>query len=195
MALWTVVVPLVFESDSVGGCSYASVAEVRRRGCSRHFRGFSPYDACLEREPQLPTRTSMTTILYPATGPTSGAPAQGARRSIGALPPHRFRSRPRWNATGLHERPFRLGVPGFVVAAPLFPLSNGNVPGGPDAGDVVNQPEDMSFVISSVLADSHSSSGPLAGLVNPNEVGAAGHSNGACTTLGLVANTCCSTRR
>jgi dienelactone hydrolase len=80
---------------------------------------------------------------------------------------------------------------GFVVAAPLFPLSNGNVPGGPDAGDVVNQPEDMSYVISSVLADSRSSSGALAGLVNPHEIGAAGHSNGAVTTLGLVANTCC----
>ena len=31
----------------------------------------------------------------------------------------------------------------------------------------------------------------MSGLVNPNEIGAAGHSNGAITTLGLVANTCC----
>ena len=80
---------------------------------------------------------------------------------------------------------------GFVVAAPLFPLSNGNVPGGPDAGDVVNQPKDMSYVISAVLADSLSPSGALSGLVDTKEIGAAGHSNGAVTTLGLVANTCC----
>ena len=80
---------------------------------------------------------------------------------------------------------------GFVVAAPLFPLSNGNVAGGPDAGDVVNQPKDMSFVIGAVLADSRLPSGILSGLVNPDEIGAAGHSNGAVTTLGLVANTCC----
>jgi dienelactone hydrolase len=80
---------------------------------------------------------------------------------------------------------------GFVVAAPLFPLSNGNVSGGPDAGDVVNQPEDMSYVISSVVADSQLHSGILSGLVNAHEIGAAGHSNGAVTTLGLVANTCC----
>jgi hypothetical protein len=34
-------------------------------------------------------------------------------------------------------------------------------------------------------------SGPLAGLVDREEIGAAGHSNGAITVLGLVANTCC----
>ena len=44
---------------------------------------------------------------------------------------------------------------GFVVAAPLFPLSNANVPVGPDAGHVVNQPKDMSYVIDSVLLRRH----------------------------------------
>ena len=65
------------------------------------------------------------------------------------------------------------------------------LPGGPDAGDVVNQPKDMSYVIGAVLSDSLSPSGALSGLVDPKEIGAAGHSNGAVTTLGLVANTCC----
>ena len=46
-------------------------------------------------------------------------------------------------------------------------------------------------MINDVLAASRASSGTLAGLVNPDEIGAAGHSNGAVTTLGLVANTCC----
>jgi hypothetical protein len=56
---------------------------------------------------------------------------------------------------------------------------------------VVNQPKDMSFVIGAVLGNSRESSGVLSGMVNPDEVGAAGHSNGAVTTLGLIANTCC----
>jgi hypothetical protein len=49
----------------------------------------------------------------------------------------------------------------------------------------------MSFVIDQVLKASAASAGPLSGLVDPNEIGAAGHSNGAITTLGLVANSCC----
>ena len=80
---------------------------------------------------------------------------------------------------------------GYVVAAPLFPLSSSETPGGPDGGDIGNQPADMSFVIGQVLKASSSPGGPLSGLVDPDEIGAAGHSNGAITTLGLVANTCC----
>jgi len=80
---------------------------------------------------------------------------------------------------------------GYVVAAPLFPLSSGQTPGGPDGGDIGNQPGDMSFVIDQVLSASAAVNGPLSGLVDPNEIGAAGHSNGAITTLGLVANSCC----
>ena len=77
------------------------------------------------------------------------------------------------------------------MAAPLFPLSSSETPGGPDGGDIGNQPGDMSFVIDQVLKASAASNGPLSGLVDPNEIGAAGHSNGAITTLGLVANSCC----
>ncbi len=82
-----------------------------------------------------------------------------------------------------------------MVAAPQFPLTNDHTPGGPDAGDVVNQPGDMSFVITSVLDASAHPNGTLSGLVNPDAVGAAGHSNGAITTLGLIANTCCKDQR
>jgi len=84
---------------------------------------------------------------------------------------------------------------GFVVAAPQFPLTNDHTPGGPDAGDVVNQPADMSFVMTSVVDASAHPNSILSGLVNRDEVGAAGHSNGAITTLGLIANTCCKDQR
>jgi dienelactone hydrolase len=143
--------------------------------------------------PQLPARTLVTMILYPATGPTGGAPTQGATPEKTAAPypliafAHGLGGTPQGYMNVLAA----WASQGFIVAAPLFPLSNGNVPGGPDAGDVVNQPQDMSFVISAVLADSRLPSAVLSGLVNPNDIGAAGHSNGAVTTLGLVANTCC----
>jgi dienelactone hydrolase len=143
--------------------------------------------------PQLPTRTLVTTILYPAIGPTGGAPTQGAtpEKAAGPYPLIVFAHGLGGTPQGYMNVLAAWASQGFVVAAPLFPLSNGNVAGGPDAGDVVNQPKDMSFVINAVLADSHSASGVLSGLVDPDEIGAAGHSNGAVTTLGLVANTCC----
>jgi dienelactone hydrolase len=143
--------------------------------------------------PQLPTRTLVTTVLYPATGPSGGVPAQGATPDTAAGPyplivfAHGLGGTPQGYMNVLEA----WASAGFVVAAPLFPLSNGNVAGGPDAGDVVNQPMDMSDVISGVLADSSAAQGPLSGLVNPKEIGAAGHSNGAVTTLGLVTNSCC----
>ena len=77
------------------------------------------------------------------------------------------------------------------MAAPLFPLSSSQTPGGPDGGDIGNQPGDISFVLDQVLSASTAPNGPLSGLVDRNEIGAAGHSNGAITTLGLVANSCC----
>jgi hypothetical protein len=73
----------------------------------------------------------------------------------------------------------------------LFPLSSNETPGGPDGGDIGNQPGDMSFVIDQLLKTSAAPNGPLSGLIDPNEIGAAGHSNGAITTLGLVADSCC----
>jgi dienelactone hydrolase len=78
---------------------------------------------------------------------------------------------------------------GYVVAAPTFPLSSSTSPCGAVAGDVVNQPQDMSFVITSVLRAAKGHDGPLAGLVDPEHIGAAGHSNGGITTYGLVGNT------
>ena len=72
---------------------------------------------------------------------------------------------------------------GYVVAAPRFPLGNANAPGGPDEDDIVNQPGDMSFVISQLLAASASGAGPLSGLVDPARIAVAGQSDGAMTAF------------
>ena len=148
-------------------------------------------------DPVEPSRTLVTTVWYPATGSPTRPPRPGAApdRSPGGYPLIVF-------AHGLGSDPLQYeklltywAAAGFVVAAPRFPLTSDRTPGGPDAGDVVNQPGDMSFVITSVLRTSARAGGVLSGMVDPAEVGAAGHSNGAITTLGLIANSCCRDRR
>ena len=52
---------------------------------------------------------------------------------------------------------------GYVVAAPIFPLGNGNAPGGPNESDLVNQPRDVSFVITRLLALSAHAGSALSG--------------------------------
>ena len=143
--------------------------------------------------PKLPQRTLVTTILYPAVGDaTTDTPTKGAApdKTGGPYPliifSHGFAATPSYYSSLLAH----WAAAGFVVAAPLFPLSGSDTPGGP-VSDLSNQPGDASFVVTSMLKASAGTKGALAGLIDPDEVGATGHSNGAVTTLGLVANTCC----
>jgi dienelactone hydrolase len=75
---------------------------------------------------------------------------------------------------------------GYVVAAPIFPRGNQYAPGGPDEADIVNQPRDVSFIISRMLAASAERQGPLAGLIDPNKIVVSGQSDGAETALAVA---------
>jgi pimeloyl-ACP methyl ester carboxylesterase len=75
---------------------------------------------------------------------------------------------------------------GYVVAAPRFPLENEYAPGGPDENDLVNQPRDVSFVISSLLALNKRPNGVLEGMIDPSRVAVAGHSDGGMTALAVA---------
>lgn len=129
--------------------------------------------------PKLPSRTLPTTVYYPAAAGTAKGPyplivfAHG----FGATADTYADLLAHWASAG------------YVVAAPTFPLSSGSSPCGAIAGDVANQPQDMSFVITSVLREAKGTDTPLAGLVDKNHIGAGGHSNGGITTYGLVGNT------
>lgn len=72
---------------------------------------------------------------------------------------------------------------GYVVAAPLFPLANGRAPGGPDRDDLPNQPRDMRFVITQLLAANASARSLLHGLIDPSRIAIAGQSDGAMTAF------------
>src|SRR6476646_10351717 len=68
---------------------------------------------------------------------------------------------------------------GYLVAAPVFPLENAAAPGGPDESDLVNQPEDMSFVIARLLALDARADGVLYRKIDASRIAVAGHSDGA----------------
>ena len=72
---------------------------------------------------------------------------------------------------------------GYIVAAPSFPLTQKHVPGGRRQRDLVNQPGDMSFVITRMLADNENPASFLHGLIAPGLIAVAGQSDGAATAL------------
>jgi predicted dienelactone hydrolase len=72
---------------------------------------------------------------------------------------------------------------GYLVAAPVFPLGNADAPGGPDENDIVNQPRDMSFVITQLLEASASPDSPLHSRVDRTRIAVAGQSDGAETAF------------
>ena len=136
------------------------------------------------REP----RTLLTEVRYPALGPPgrTDLPGAPAARADGPFPlvvfGHGFAVTPALYARLLQS----WARAGYVVAAPVFPLENANAPGGPDESDLANQPADMRFVISRMLAASGASSGPLAGLIDPTQIAVAGQSDGGDTALALA---------
>jgi dienelactone hydrolase len=82
---------------------------------------------------------------------------------------------------------------GYVVAGVNFPRTNCHL-AKPDENDLVNQPADMAYVITRMLAASRQPHGFLAGLINPAKIAVAGHSDGGDTVAAVAANTCCRDR-
>jgi predicted dienelactone hydrolase len=140
--------------------------------------------------PPRPDRTLVVNILYPAVGPATsgGAVVNDGAAAHGRFPLVVFS--PGYTANGdtysfLLQRWVRAG---YVAAAITFPLSS--FPGG-DAADYVNQPGDVSFVLTQLLKLDDDRSTPYYHLIDTRDIAAAGHSLGAITTLGVAYNTCC----
>ena len=84
---------------------------------------------------------------------------------------------------------------GYVVAVVDFPRTDCHVGAAAVEADVVNQPHDMSFVISRLLALSARPHDLFSGLLNRHQIAAAGHSDGGDAVAAFAANTCCADRR
>lgn len=84
---------------------------------------------------------------------------------------------------------------GYVVAAVNFPRTDCRVGAAAYEPDLVNQPADMSYALSSLLALAGQRGNLLSGLLNTRQVGAAGQSDGGDTVAALAANACCADHR
>jgi dienelactone hydrolase len=137
-----------------------------------------------------PTRTLPTTIWYPAGGDPAAAPARDAPppsvtdRFPLVLFAHGYNVTPAFYAPLLE----RWAAAGYVVAAPTFPILSG-APGGVSHVDYDRTPGDASFVITSILGAAGSD--PVAALVDPARIAAAGHSDGEVVALALGMLPCC----
>ena len=143
--------------------------------------------------PGAPSRTLPTILAYPAKGDPAGPvvenapPIQRGKKFPLLIFSHGYGGNSMSRLADLTERLVRVG---FVVAAPTFPLSSENAPGGTTQADDANQPGDVSFVITQVLAlaREHRSLGKT---IDRHEIGVYGNSLGGATTFGVAANSCC----
>lgn len=123
-----------------------------------------------------PTRLLNTWVWYPGTQgspPSTDGPFPLIIHSHGFLS---FGSEAAYTAQHLASH-------GYIVACPDFPLTWMFSPGGPNVEDVVNQPEDVSFLIDTFLAFHRDPTSPFFGLVDEDRVGVMGLSLGGMTTL------------
>jgi len=84
---------------------------------------------------------------------------------------------------------------GYVVATVNFPRTDCSVGTAADEADLVNQPADMSYVLTRLLALNTQARGWFSGLVNRNQIGVTGQSDGGDTVAALAANACCTDHR
>ncbi len=80
---------------------------------------------------------------------------------------------------------------GYVVAAVNFPRTSCHASAGAYEPDLVNQPRDVTYALSRLLALSARPHGLFSGLLDRHEIGAVGHSNSGDTVAALAANGCC----
>lgn len=140
--------------------------------------------------PAQPPRTIRTTIWYPAATAPTAENTTPPTASPGGFPlvvfAHGFDIDAGSYSNLLHD----IAMGGYVVAAPDFPGVSTAYPGAPMREDSLNQPADMSFVITSMIALAESP-GPLQGAIDPDAVGVNGQSDGGVTAVATGWNTCC----
>jgi fermentation-respiration switch protein FrsA (DUF1100 family) len=130
-------------------------------------------------------RPLKTYVRYPALGASSASDRVDApaARSAGPYPlvifGHGFNVTPDPYAPLLRA----WARAGYVVAAPEFPLESSRAPGGANENDLINQPRDMTVLITRLLRSPRF--GPL---IDRREVAVSGQSDGGETALTVAYN-------
>lgn len=177
-------------SAPTGGAGSTSLAATQRYGVGEIVVTFTDPTRRIRVQGGWEPRRLTTIIRYPAALPPSRVDVRRApsAQTGGPFPlvvfAHGFNITPAPYARLLQA----WARAGYVVAAPIFPLTNPSAPGGPDEGDLVNQPADISLVISRILAAASSSQGSLSGLIDPRRIAVAGQSDGGSTALAAAYN-------
>jgi fermentation-respiration switch protein FrsA (DUF1100 family) len=140
--------------------------------------------------PHLGERSVLTLIRYPVRRGSSGSwPAGGPFPLIMFAPGF-------MQCSGTYEDLLRAWVSaGYVVASVDFPRTDCLVGSAAYEPDLVNQPGDVSYVLTRLLALNAQPHGFLSGRLNPHEVAAAGQSDGGDTVAALGGNRCCQDHR
>jgi chlorophyllase-like protein len=186
-----------------GKPSSSTHAGARVLGVPGHYRVGEREETFIEPAHRGPTgeylgpRTLVTEIRYPLASPSvgsAGSASAGSRPARGPWPLLVFGPGFMMCSGSYAHLLQAWASAGYLVAAVDFPRTNCRV-AAPDEGDLVNQPGDLSYVISQMLALSAQPHDVFSGLVNQHEIGAAGQSDGGDTVAALAANTCCSDSR
>jgi dienelactone hydrolase len=138
----------------------------------------------------LGQRTLLTEIWYPVARQSAGSPA-----AHGPFPLLMFAPGFQQCDTTYTDLLKAWAGAGYVVAAVNFPRTNCHVGAAAYEPDLVNQPQDVSYALTRTLAMSAQPHTVLSGLVDRQEIGGAGQSDGGDTVAALAANTCCTDRR
>lgn len=138
-----------------------------------------------------PGRVLDTVISYPVDGDAAAPPVGGGPPpAAGPFPlvvfVHGFDVTPTTYAA-LTEAWARAG---YIVASPAFPGEVGGEDGATQ-DDLPNEPADVRFVISSMLAPA----APLRGSLDPTRIAVAGHSDGGEVAAGVGLDRCCADPR
>lgn len=131
------------------------------------------------------SRLLPTTVWYPVEegtgtswfGGFNATPAEEGRPFPLILYCHGFMS---WRTDGKYLAE-HLARHGYIVACPDFPLTNFFSPGGANVLDVVNQPEDVRFLIDQLLGHHRNPNNPLSGTIDEDRIGVMGLSLGGMT--------------
>lgn len=132
--------------------------------------------------PAEPTRTFPTEVWYPSPDGTQN-PSREAPLDLAHGPYPLILFSHGFMATGTlySQLTSPLAGHGYVVAAPNYPISSPST--GGFGMDLASHPDDVSFLIDSLIALSRENGGWLSGGIEEDSIGLAGHSLGGAITV------------